>query len=107
MNKKTSLGDSFRQRNTPQNLVNSLHSDLCSNNELTITESVNTEEWTADNNNLSIHTDSQTPPTTKDSDTTNHSDQAFMKMEGKFSASEGYKDCEMSILSSKVDLFNE
>ena len=35
VNKKTSLGDSFRRINTPQILVNSLDSDSCSNNELT------------------------------------------------------------------------
>ena len=28
VNKKTSLGDSFRRINTPQNLVNSLHSEI-------------------------------------------------------------------------------
>ena len=39
LNKKTSLGDSFRQINTPPNLVNSLHTDLCPNNELVITVS--------------------------------------------------------------------
>ena len=50
VNKKTSLGDSFRRINTPQNLGNSLHSDSCSNNELTITETVNSEESTAENN---------------------------------------------------------
>ena len=37
VNKKTSLGDSFRRINTPPNLVNSLHTDLCPNNELVIT----------------------------------------------------------------------
>ena len=37
LNKKTSLGDSFRRINTPPNLVNSLHTDLCPNNELVIT----------------------------------------------------------------------
>ena len=39
LNKKTSLGDSFRRINTPPNLVNSLHTDLCPNNELVITVS--------------------------------------------------------------------
>ena len=34
----------------PQHLVNSLHFNSCSNNELTITESVNREESTADIN---------------------------------------------------------
>ena len=37
VNKKTSLGDSFRRINTPPNLVNSLHTDLCPNNELVTT----------------------------------------------------------------------
>ena len=39
LNKKTSLGDSFRQITAPPNLVNSLHTDLCPNNELVITVS--------------------------------------------------------------------
>ena len=109
VNKKTSLGDSFRQINTPQNLVNSLHSDSCSNNELTVTESVNSEESTADNNTPSTHDDIQTPLTTKDnlSSLTKHSDEAFMNMEAKFSALESYIDCEISILNSKSDLFLE
>ena len=109
VNKKTSLGDSFRQINTPQNLVNSLHSDSCSNNELTVTESVNSEESTADNNTPSTHGDIQTPLTTKDnlSSLTKHSDEAFMNMEAKFSALESYIDCEISILNSKSDLFLE
>ena len=51
VNKKTaSLGDSFRRINTPSKLVNSLHTDYCPNNELTITESVNRAESTAHNN---------------------------------------------------------
>ena len=107
VNKKTSLGDSFRRINTPQNLVNSLHSDSCSNNELTITESVNSEESTADNNTPSIHADIQTPLTTNDnlSSLIKHSDKAFMNMEVKISALKGYIDYEISILNSKVDLF--
>ena len=60
VNKKSSLGESFRQINTPQKLVKSLHSDSCSNNELTIAESINTEESTADNNSPSTHADIQT-----------------------------------------------
>ena len=50
VNKKTSLGDSFRRINTLPNLVNPLHTDSCPNNELTITESVNRAESTAHNN---------------------------------------------------------
>ena len=50
VNKKMSLEDSLCRISTPQNLVNLLHSDLSSNNELTIKESVNSEESTADNN---------------------------------------------------------
>ena len=65
-NKKMSLGDSFRRINTPSNLVNSLHTDSFPNNELTITESVNTAESTADNNAPSTHADIQTPLTTND-----------------------------------------
>ena len=107
MNKKTSLGDTFRRINTPQNLVNYLHSDSCSINELTITESVNSEESTADNNTRSTHADIQTPLTTNDdlSSLTKHSDKAFMNMEAKFSALKAYIDCEISVLNSKVDLF--
>ena len=107
VNKKTSLGDSFRRINTPQNLVNSLHSDSCSNNELTITESVNSEESTADNNTPSTHAEIQTPLTTNDnlSSLTKHSDKAFLNMEATFSALKGYIDCETLILNSKVDLF--
>ena len=63
VNKKTSLGDSFRRINTPPNLVNPLHTDSCPNNELTITESVNRAESTADNNYPSTHADIQTPLT--------------------------------------------
>ena len=109
MNKKTSLGDSFRRINTPPNLVNSLHTDSCPNNELTITESVNRAESTADNNTPSTHADIQTPLTTNDniSSLTKHSDKAFMNMEAKFSALKGYIDCEISILNSKVDQFIE
>ena len=109
VNKKTSLGDSFRRINTPPNLVNSLHTDSCPNNELTITESVNRAESTADNNTPSTHADIQTPLTTNDniSSLTKHSDKAFMNMEAKFSALKGYIDCEISILNSKVDQFIE
>ena len=109
VNKKTSLGDSFRRINTPPNLVNSLHTDSCPNNELAITESVNRAESTADNNTPSTHADIQTPLTTNDniSSLTKHSDKAFMNMEAKFSALKGYIDCEISILNSKVDQFIE
>ena len=109
VNKKTSLGDSFRRINTPPNLVNPLHTDSCPNNELTITESVNRAESTADNNTPSTHADIQTPLTTNDniSSLTKHSDKAFMNMEAKFSALKGYIDCEISILNSKVDQFIE
>ena len=107
VNKKTSLGDSFRRLNTPQNLVNSLHFDSCSNNELTITESVNSEESTADNNTPSTHAEIQTPLTTNDnlSSLTKHSDKAFLNMEATFSTLKCYIDCETPILNSKVDLF--
>ena len=109
VHKKTSLGDSFHRTNTPQNLVIFLHSDSCSSNELTITESVNSEESTADNNTPSTHADIQTSLTTNDnlSSLTKHSDKAFMNMEAKFSALKGYIECEISILNSKVDLFFE
>ena len=109
VNKKTSLGDSFRRINTPPNLVNSLHTDSCPNNELAITESVNRAESTADNNTPSTHADIQTPLTTNDniSSLTKHSDKAFMNIETKFSALKGYIDCEISILNSKVDHFIE
>ena len=104
MNFIESLGDSTRHS---QNLVNSLHSDLCSNNELTIAESVNSEESTTDNNTPSTHADSQTPLATNGnlSSLTKHSDKAFMNMEAKFSALKDYIDCEILILNSKVDLF--
>ena len=109
VNKKTSLGDSFRRINTPQSLVNSLDSGSCSNNESTSTESVNSEESTAYNNTPSTHADIQTPFTTNDnlSSLTKHSDKAFMNMEAKFSALKGYIDCEISIVNSKADLFIE
>ena len=105
VNKKTSLGDSFRRINTLPNLVNPLHTDSCPNNQLTITESVNRGESTADNNSPSIHADIQTPLTTYDniSSLTKHSDKAFMNMEATFSALKGYINCEISILNSKVD----
>ena len=94
VNKKTSLGDSFRRINTPPNLVNPLHTDSCLNNELTITESVNTAESTADNNIPSTHADILTPLTTNDniSSLTKHSDKACMNMEAKFSIIKGYID---------------
>ena len=86
-----------------------MHTDSCPNNELTITESVNRAESTADNNTPSTHADIQTPLTTNDniSSLTKHSDKAFMNMEAKFSALKGYIDCEISILNSKVDQFIE
>ena len=49
VNKKMSLEDSLCRINTPQNLVTLLHSDSSSTNELTIKESVNSEESTTDN----------------------------------------------------------
>ena len=104
MNKKASLGDSSNRINTLPNLVNPLHTDSCSNNELTITESVNRAESTADNNTPSTHADIQTPLTTNDniSSLTKHSDKAFMNMEATFSALKGYINCEISILNSKL-----
>ena len=109
VNKMTSLGDSFGRINTPPNLVNSLYTDLCPSNELTITKPVKSAESTADNNTLSTHVDIQTPLTTNYnlSNLTKHSDKAFMNMEAKFSALKGYIDCEISILNSKVDQFIE
>ena len=109
VDKKTSLGDSFGRVNTLPNLNNSLHTDSCPNNELTITESVNRVESTADNTTPSTHADIQTPLTTNEniSSLTKHSDKAFMNMEAKFSALKGYIDCEISILNSKVDQFIE
>ena len=92
VNKKTSLRDSLRRINTPQNLANSLHSDSCSNNELTITESVNNEKSTANNNTPSTHADIQISLAINDnlSSLRKHSDKAFMNMEAKFSALKGY-----------------
>ena len=77
MNEKTPLGDSFRQINTPPNLVNSLHTDSCPTNELKFTESVNRAESTADNNTPSTHADIQTLLTTNDkfSSLTKHSEE--------------------------------
>ena len=46
VNKDMSLRDSLRRINTSLYLVNTLHTDSYSNNELTITESVNTMEST-------------------------------------------------------------
>ena len=93
----------------PQNLVNSLHSDSCSNNELTIAESVNSEESTADNYTPSTHTEIQIPLTTNDNffSLRKHSGKAYMNMGATFSALKGYIDFEISILNSKVDLFIE
>ena len=94
MKKKTSLGDSFRQVSTPQNLVNSLHSDSCPNNELAITESGNNKESTADNNTPSTHADIQTVLTTNNNlySLTKQSDRAFMNIQARFSATKGYID---------------
>ena len=61
VNKKTSLGDSFRRINTPPNVVNLLHTNSCPNNELAISESVNSKESAADNNTPSTHADIQHP----------------------------------------------
>ena len=109
VNKKTSLGDSFRGINTPPNLVNSLDADSCPNNELTITKPIKSVESTADNNTPLTHVDIQTPLATNDnlSSLTKHSHKAFMNMEAKYSALKGYIDCEISILNSKVDQFIE
>ena len=109
MKKKRSLGDSFRQVSTPQNLVNSLHSDSCPNNELAITESGNNEESTADNNTPSTHADIQTALTTNNNlySLTKQSDRAFMNIQARFSATKGYIDWEISFLNSNVDLFIE
>ena len=112
VNKKASLGDSFRQINMPQNLIKSLYSHSCSSNKLIITELVNSEESTvdnSDNNTPSTHADIQIPLTTNDSVSsfTEHSDKALMTLEAKFSALKGYIDCEISILNCKVDLFIE
>ena len=54
VNKKTSLGDSFVRINMPPNLVNSLHTDSCPNNELTIIKPVKSAESTADNNPINL-----------------------------------------------------
>ena len=85
VNKKTSLGDSFRRINTPPNLVNSSHTDSYPNNELTTTDSVSRVESTADNNTPSTHINIQTALTTNDtiSSLTKHNDKAFMNMEAK------------------------
>ena len=98
VNKKTSLGDSFCRINTPPNVVNSLHTDSCLNNELTIIKPVKSAKST-------VHVDIQTPLTTNNnlSSLTKHSDKAFMNMEAKFSALKSYVDCEISILNSKAD----
>ena len=109
VNKKTSLGHSFRRINALPILVNSLHTDSSPNNELAITESVNRAESTADNNTPSTNADIQILLTTNDniSSLTKHSNKAFMNMEAKFSALKVYIDCEISIRNSKVDQFVE
>ena len=89
MNKKTLLGGSFRRINTPQNFVDSLHSDSCSDNDLKIIESVNSEESTTDNDTPSTPADIQTPLTINDK--LSSLTKAFMNMEAKFSALKGYK----------------
>ena len=60
LNKKRSQGDS------PQSSVNSLYSDLCFNNELTIIESFNSDKSTTGNNTPSTQTDTQTPLVAKE-----------------------------------------
>ena len=109
VNKKTLLGDSLRRINTPQNLINSLHFDSCSINEIAISESVNSEELTADNNTPLTHSDIQTPLTINNNlpSLTKHIDKPFMNMEAKISALKGYTDREISILNSKADPFIE
>ena len=59
-----------------------MHSHSCSNNELTIVDSVSSEESTADNNTPLTHADIQTSLITKGnvSSLIKHSDRAFMKM---------------------------
>ena len=89
MNKKTLLGSSFHRINTPQNFVDSLHSDSCSDNDLKIIESVNSEESTTDNDTPSTPADIQTPLTINDK--LSSLTKAFMNMEAKFSALKGYK----------------
>ena len=86
-----------------------MHSDACSNNELTTTESVNSEELTADNNTHQPMLTMQTPLTTNDnlSSLTKHTGRAFMSMEAKLSALKCYIDCKISILNSKVYLLIE
>ena len=93
----------------PPNLVNYLHTDSCPNNELAITESVNSEESTADNNTPSTHADIQTPLITNDIifPAWQNSDKVFMIIDAKFSALKGYIDCEISTLNSKIDRFVE
>ena len=89
MNKKTLLGSSFHRINTPQNFVDSLHSDSCSDNDLKIIQSVNSEESTTDNDTPSTPADIQTPLTINDK--LSSLTKAFMNMEAKFSALKGYK----------------
>ena len=109
VNKKTSLGDSLRRINTPQNLINSLHFDSYSINERAISESVNSEELTADNNTPLTHSDIQTPLTINNNlpSLTKHIDKPFMNMEAKISALKGYTHREISIINSKADPFIE
>ena len=91
--------------NTPQNLINSLHFDSYSINEITISESVNSEGLTADNNTPLTHSEIQTPLTINNNlpSLTKHIDKPFMNMEAKISASKGYTDREISIINSKAD----
>ena len=88
MNKKTLLGGSFLRINTPQNFVDSLHSDSCSD-DLKIIESVNSEESTTDNDTPSNPADIQTPLIINDN--LSSLTKPFMNMEAKFSALKGYK----------------
>ena len=89
MNKKTLVGGSFHRINTPQNFVDSLHSDSSSDNDLKIIESVNSEESTTDNDTPSNPADIQTPLTINDN--LSSLTKPFMNMEAKFSALKGYK----------------
>ena len=89
MNKKTLLGGSFHRINTPQNFVDSLHSDSCSDDHLKVIESVNSEESTTDNDTPSTTADIQTPLTINDN--LSSLTKAFMNMEAKFSALKGIR----------------
>ena len=98
--KENVLVKDFSRRLAPSNkhvkkfskFFNSLHSDSCSNNELTIKEPVNSEESTADNNTPPTYADIQAHLITNYnlSSLTKHSDKAFMNIEAKFSALKGY-----------------